>query len=253
MAMSFEPRFVARFEKIIRPAIEDEPIFGLNLKAYRVDNSKTGDSILTDIVDNIAHSKLVLADVSVIDEGRYTQIPIRNGNVMYEVGVALSCRNPSEVLLIRDDKKKFLFDVSTIPHLEIDFSDAIKAIDTLRSAISDRIMESDLIHDARIELAVKQLTQDEIHVLDRLSLLENDQAADLSLNFGRLSFPIEFAITRLLQKGCIESAAMNEETGSVYYALTSFGYSLAKAMDKNLGKVRIAKETAGEAKTKEDP
>lgn len=122
VAMSFEPKFNDRFSNIIRPAIEKEAISGHKLIAYRVDNSKTGDSILTDIVDGIAHSRLVLADVSVVDEGRYTGTPIRNGNEMYEVGIALACRMPSEVLLIRDDSKKFLFDVSTIPHMPIDFS-----------------------------------------------------------------------------------------------------------------------------------
>ena len=97
VAMSFEPRFSERYEKIIKPAVEGEPLSGISLRAYRVDNSKSGDSILTDIVEGVAHSRLVLADVSVIDEGRYTETPIRNGNVMYEVGVALACREPSEV------------------------------------------------------------------------------------------------------------------------------------------------------------
>src|SRR5262249_28411935 len=118
VAMSFDTRFKDRFTKIIQPAIEDEIIEGISLTAFRVDNSKTGDSILTDIANGIAHSRVVLADVSVIDEGRYADTPIRNGNVMYEVGIALAARLPSEVLLVRDDNKKFLFDLSTIPHLQ---------------------------------------------------------------------------------------------------------------------------------------
>ncbi len=105
VAMSFEPRFEERYRDIIKPAVERAPIAGRRLKAYKVDNSLTGDSILTDIADGIAHSAVILADVSVIDEGRFTGCPIRIGNVMYEVGIALSCRLPSEVLLIRDDEK----------------------------------------------------------------------------------------------------------------------------------------------------
>ena len=95
VAMSFEDRFRSRFDDIIRPAIEDETFGDIALSAYRVDNSKTGDSILSDIANGIAHSRLVLADLSVIDEGRYKETPIRNGNVMYEVGVALACGSPS--------------------------------------------------------------------------------------------------------------------------------------------------------------
>lgn len=145
VAMSFDKRFEDRYSSIIRPAIEDEPIADLKLSAYRVDNSKTGDSILTSIVDGIAHARLVLADLSVIDEGRYAETPIRNGNVMYEVGVALAAKQPSEVLLIRDDKKPFLFDVSTIPHQTIDFTQRDSAIRELRASLADRVKESHLI------------------------------------------------------------------------------------------------------------
>ena len=198
VAMSFEPRFKERYETVILPAIEDEPIEGRNLIAYRVDNSKTGDSILTDIVDNIAHSRLVLADVSVIDEGRFTEVPIRNGNVMYEIGVALACRNASEVLLFRDDNKKFLFDVSTIPHLEVDFSNNSDAINKLRNAIADRIRETDLVHDARIAIATNTLTQDEMSVLNALSDLAPNQCRDLSNpKLGQLSMPDERGVSGL--------------------------------------------------------
>ena len=58
--------------------------------------------------------------------------PYRNGNVMYEVGLALACRHSSEVLLVRDDHDAFLFDVSTIPHTTINFANKSVAIDALR-------------------------------------------------------------------------------------------------------------------------
>jgi len=51
---------------VIAPAIRGVLLDGVPLEPYRVDTSKTGDSILTDIVDGIAHSQLVLADVSVV-------------------------------------------------------------------------------------------------------------------------------------------------------------------------------------------
>ncbi len=175
VAMSFEDRFEARFREIIQPAIEGEALRGIRLSAYRVDNSESGDSILTDIVNGIAHSRLILADVSVIDEGRDAGRPMRNGNVMYEAGVALAARTPSEVLLIRDDSKRFLFDVSTIPHLTIDFDNTPNAIVMLRSAIMDRLDEVTLVADARVQMAADTLTADELRVLRALSRLEPDQ------------------------------------------------------------------------------
>ena len=56
-------------------------------------------SIITDILDGIAHSKLVLADISVATTGKWAGQ--RNGNVMYEVGLAHAVRQSTEVLLIR--------------------------------------------------------------------------------------------------------------------------------------------------------
>ncbi len=237
VAMSFESRFSERYEKIIKPAIEAEPISGIRLRAYRVDNSKTGDSILTDIVDGIAHSRLVLADVSVIDEGRYAETPIRNGNVMYEVGVALACRNPSEVLLIRDDSKKFLFDVSTIPHMEVDFLDPDTAIGLLRNAILDRLSESKLVEDARVTVAAQTLTQHEITILKNLAQLEPNEGRDLATpGFGQLSHPIQNGLDGLIRKGCIKSMAINVESGTMFYALNPYGYALAKAAENTLTK-----------------
>jgi hypothetical protein len=49
---------------------------------------------------------------------------------MYEVGLALACRQPSEVLLVRDDRARFLFDVSVVPHMQVDFTDKERAIST---------------------------------------------------------------------------------------------------------------------------
>ncbi len=237
VAMSFESRFAERYENIIKPAIEAEAISGIRLRAYRVDNSKTGDSILSDIVDGIAHSRLVLADVSVIDEGRYTETPIRNGNVMYEVGVALACRNTSEVLLIRDDSKKFLFDVSTIPHIKVDFSDRDTAIGLLRNAILDRLSESKLVEDARVKIAAQALTQHEIRILKNLAKMEPNQVRDLAQPLlGMLSMPDERGLDGLIRKGYIKSGAINVKSGAVFHALNPFGYALAEVAENILAK-----------------
>jgi hypothetical protein len=238
VAMSFEDRFHDRFLNVIRPAIEDEPIGGGKMRAFRVDTSKNGDSILTEIIDGIAHSRLVLADVSVVDEGRYTEQPIRNGNVMYEVGLALACRTPAEVLLLRDDTKRFLFDVSSIPHLTVDFADRDNTIMAIRAALNDRARETDSIHDARVQIAVRSLTQDELRVLTVLAGLKPNQArhlADPALESP--SFPDEQGIAGLLNKGCIRSVAVRENDGVIYYSQTPFGRAVLAAATTVLDKV----------------
>lgn len=249
VAMSFEKRFTERYDQIIKPAVENEPIVGRHLSAYKVNNSLTGDSILTDISDGIAHSALFLADVSVIDEGRYAEQPIRNGNVMYEVGLALSCRLPSEVLLIRDDNKKFLFDVSTIPHITIDFTDKLTATEKIRDALRDRLSETNKIYDARVTMALRQVTPLQLQILDGLLKLKPGMAQDYSSKgTGGLSIPIERAVSELLNKGCIQSVAVNQNTNGIYYSLTPFGRDVGLAGKSLLQRVKPVLEKSPEIK-----
>ena len=92
VAMSFGESMKSRFTDVVKPAVEANAHHGVRLSAKRVDLSKSGDSILTDIADGIAHSSMVLADVSVVGYDAKTGQSYRNGNVMYEVGLALACR-----------------------------------------------------------------------------------------------------------------------------------------------------------------
>lgn len=92
VAMSFSELFKRRFTEVIEPAVQEVTYHGATLSASRVDLSKTGDSILTDIIDGIAHAVMVLADVSVVGNDAKTGESYRNGNVMYEVGLALAAR-----------------------------------------------------------------------------------------------------------------------------------------------------------------
>ena len=115
--MSFGKAQEPRWEEVFRPAIENEPLEGRTLQAVRVDYRKGGDSILTEIINGIAHAQLVLADISVThswERDGETQYE-RNGNVMYEVGLALASRQPVEVVLARDDGHPLLFDITSIP------------------------------------------------------------------------------------------------------------------------------------------
>lgn len=122
-------------------------------------------------MDGIAHSQLVLADVSTIGKDSVSGVPYRNGNVLYEVNIALACRHPSEVLLVRDDEDKFLFDVSSIPHMKIDFTNAAVAMNDLKEALQARFRERQLVYDARVELAVASLTNDEVTMLKSVATI----------------------------------------------------------------------------------
>ncbi len=72
----------------------------------------TSDSILTEILDGIGRCRAFLADISLIGEIENT--PIRNANVLYEVGLAHAVRLPQEVLLFRSDDRPLMFDMANI-------------------------------------------------------------------------------------------------------------------------------------------
>ena len=66
VAMSFDGVYEQRFKEIIEPAVVGVTNAGRTLRANRVNLSRSGDSILTDIMDGVCHSELILADVSTL-------------------------------------------------------------------------------------------------------------------------------------------------------------------------------------------
>jgi hypothetical protein len=232
VAMSFAGPYEKRYQDIIRPAIEAIKRGSVALRAVRVDLSKSGDSILSDIMDGIAHSEMVLADVSTVGHDSKTGVPYRNGNVMYEVGLALACRQPSEVLLIRDDKDKFLFDVSTIPHKHLDFGDAEKAKNELSEELILRLRERDHIYDARIQIALATLTAQEHGILKAFAPFAMGQVFHLNKgNLGTLA-----AIPRLLDKQLLVTAGMTVDNQAAFQ-WTRLGYALACSLETLIPKV----------------
>ena len=143
VAMSFASQFDKRWNNVIVPAIGRMEIDGKPLEPYRVDVRKVSDSILTEILTGISQARLVFADITT--EGRLGDIPIRNGNVMYEVGIAHSVRLPEEVLLFRSDSDPLLFDVANIRvNRYSPDSDFAEAISVVGISIMQSLQEVDL-------------------------------------------------------------------------------------------------------------
>ena len=221
VAMSFDSAYASRFRDVIEPAIRAVQVGGVSLEPCRVDISKSGDSILTEIVDGIAHSQMVLADVSTVGRDAVnTSRSYRNANVMYEVGIALACRQPSEVLLIRDDDDPFLFDVSVVPHLRLNFAEVDAARASLTQELVARLDERRLVNDARVRLAVDSIGFQEMQVLEK----QRDYGADVVWRptTGSLWAP---CVTRLLDKGIIVLAGKSME-GDAAYRYTELGLAV---------------------------
>ena len=224
VAMTFSPQYQIRFDEIIAPAVRSISIDGIHLEPNRVDLSKSGDSIIREIMDGIAHSRIILADVSSVGKDSVTGVSYRNGNVMYEVGVALSCRRPEEVLLIRDDKDKFLFDVSTIPHLHLDFAEKEKAREQLKSELMERLNQQTYIKDVRVEMAIASLSGGEIKTLKYIAGLSPGDVWGRQEEGDVVGF---VSIPRLLDKQLIRMVGEFEE-GYPAYQATYLGSVVAK-------------------------
>lgn len=230
VAMSFEERFETRFQNVIKPAIEEQEISGNKLKAHRVDLSKSGESILTEISNGIAHCFLFLADVSTIDVLRFTQKPARNANVLYEVGMALACRSPEEVLLVRDDNDPLIFDTSSIPHETIDFDNKDTAIEKIRALLIDRANERKIIYDARVVSALAHLAPDDLEILKVLADIDPTHSADFRKQFGEkkgMAIPTARALENLLRLDLVVAHSLTDDA-SLTYKLTDIGRAVAE-------------------------
>ena len=247
VAMSFAPQYQDRFHDVIAPAIRSVNVDGHNLEPYRVDISQSGDSILTDISDGIAHARLVLADVSTVGKDSVSGRSYRNGNVMYEVGLALACRHSSEVLLVRDDQDDFLFDVSTTPHKTIDFTDTVAATEILRVALVARLQEQRFQQDARVRVAIDSLSAEE------LTLLKQMKAYAANTVWGRevkgLANWYGVATGRLLDKGLIR--LIGEFVGDKpAFSFTPLGYVVLQLVNSGLRRFKDPKtETESESES----
>jgi hypothetical protein len=168
VVMSFSAGSTPRWERVMRPAIE-----AAGLQPVRADTRTVSDSILTDILSGIATARLVLADISIAGASR-------NGNVMYEVGLAHAMRLPEEVLLFRSDKEKLLFDVAAIRVREYDPDhNQDDAREQVRVSIVDALREVDLTRHLAVRRATSALDYSALAVLT-----ESDGAKAIANQYG---------------------------------------------------------------------
>jgi hypothetical protein len=236
VAMDFRETFRPRWENVIRPAIAAVRVNDVSQTAYRVDARIVGDSILTEILTGISRSRLIVADLTAISHeerirstGEVERVPLRNANVMYEVGLAHATRLPEEVLLFRSDRERLLFDVAQIRVNSYDPDGSPEAATAqLTQAAIEALRAVELRRHLAVERAAARL--DAMSWLVLTEVLRADAAGvphprvqtmgDVLSNAGRLD-----AIHRLLDEGAIEGRLVpNDE--AVRYHLTPFGTAL---------------------------
>jgi hypothetical protein len=243
VAMSFDARLNARWSDVIEPALSSVQFRGNALSPYRVDTRQIGDSILTEIVQGVAQSRLVFVDITSLDELNST--PIRNGNVMYELGIAHAARLPEEILVFRSDDHPLPFDTqgfrTLVYHPE---KDPKAAIETIGKAARDALSEIDLRRSAATRRVSERLSGDDIEILFRSSVGFPHPTAENT--FAQAWAARDSAsIHRLLEFGLVAPsfpkkdelrARVHERLGSlVTYSITEFGRAVARYITSTIG------------------
>jgi hypothetical protein len=247
IAMSFDPRFDGRWRDVIAPAVGRISVNDRPLEPVRVDTRNISDSILTEILTGISDSRLVFADITTI--GHLDRKPIRNGNVMYEVGLAQAARLPEEVILFRSDDDPLLFDTSTIRVNSYSPDNAAgEAQNEVSNALLGALREIDLRKHLTVQKAAEMLDIPSVYLLFE-SLNPQGVPHPVMKTMGNVlaNSARAAAISRLLEMGALRTKYLNvtpkilAEIGDssdediMKYECTEFGHALINETTKRLG------------------
>lgn len=249
VAMSFDPAYDARWHSVIQPALRSIQVAGAPLEPFRVDLSRASDAILDEILRSIAECTIVFADVSASQE--LNSRAVRNGNVMYEVGLAHASRLPEEVVLFRSDSYRLDFDVSGVRVHQYDPDGSPEAA---KRQVSDTVVDSlgALQSRRRIatDTAIRRLTLPAAHMLfeaamnghvmhpasktvsDVLAGVQRTQAITLLLELGALRTEVTRISAEALRSLSKDGA---HDPPLLRYVPTPFAEELLKHVGTHMG------------------
>ena len=256
--MSFDPLLRGRWENVISPGLVDA-----GLEPHRVDASRIGDSIITEITQQIGSARIFFADITAIGNAR-------NGNVMYEVGLAHAVRAPQEVVLFRSDSDRLLFDISPVRvHSYSPEGEADKARKLVTDVVTTALKEVELTRLATVQRITTSLDPSALGLLmaanqatdrDGVNKIVRDHSNNVHRARG-LARLLELALLQVeypsieTAKATVKSAPNLSWTSILEYAVTPLGKAVYKAMllrfveaERSAG-VTVTVTPSGNAKT----
>jgi hypothetical protein len=150
VAISFDESSIRIFDDVIKPACS----LHFTKEPLCVKFVNSGDSIINEILNGIAHCRIIIGEISTMCENDPKS---RNGNVMWEIGVAHAFRQPEEVILLRNDNADLLFDIGPIRVHHYNKHDLGEAKQLLIEIIVDRIKSIEMKKSMLVDLAIRQL------------------------------------------------------------------------------------------------
>ena len=215
--MPFADEFQPVWEQAIKPAIEEGLCGGKKaFSARRADTRTISDSIHRDILDGIAHATLVFADISVMGEGDWKGQ--RNGNVMFELGIAQTVRPATDLIVVKWDREKITFDISHIRIHDYDRNDLDKARGLFARLLNEAIREREREKNLRVELLRDRLDVDSMNLMVKVC---PDGVDFKPFNVNRLTAEERRTAARLLDLDIIRCVC--PERRRYQYEWTDFG------------------------------
>ncbi len=243
VAMSFDAQFDNRWNHVIAPAI-----INAGFEPHRVDNRNVSDSILTEILDSISNASLVIADITAI--GELNDKPIRNANVLYEVGLAHAVRLPEEVLMFRSDSKPLLFDTYNVRVNRYDpEGNPTGTRELIIHYIQSSIRDVQLQRSLAVERGVRQLDLRTLGTLvkARANQISHPEGPDLVVAAELRSIERALELDMLRTEFSRGQVGQESVASLSKYRLTPFGASVLQAIDAKIGAPLIWKMNPPEA------
>jgi hypothetical protein len=244
--MSFASEFDDRWLRIIEPCIRED----LGLNANRVDYNESGESIIHDILDGIAHARIVLADItsSSMTDQQGQVWPQRNGNVMWELGIAHVMRVPDEVIVIRSDNDPSIFDLTQFRAFSYNPRNVAASRRMLKEIATDRIRAVEQVASDHVKRCASSLDYSGWSVLTAANIaqgIDPPVIKTMGQVMGNMStIP---AIARLLDMGALTTSfasltpeaiqSMGDEPAEklMKYQITPFGEAVLRYCAEKMG------------------
>ena len=218
VGMSFASSEQFRWQTIIQPAIA-----GAGLQPYRLDTQVIGGSVLDDILNGIMRAKILVFDVSV------DNMRARNGNVMYELGIAHTIRYPEEILILRSDTEPLLFDVSNIRVNNYDRNREQESSEILARMLTNMKENIDSTKSLVLNKIISMLDEVTLGLLRSKAHLKFFSLKELEKAFSPQVIEIRSSIRILLELGILE-LIFRKRDKTYAYTWTPMGLALLRKL-----------------------
>ncbi len=193
-------------------------------KGFRVGIETEANSINDRILDGIANSKMIIADLS--DDSRTGDTSL---NVMYELGIANAIREPFDIVIyaIGKNPEKILKLPFDIRNLHINFEKELSE-EFIQKIVSSAMKNQEWHKSKRVKVAAESIDENGLALMNKIGWWPTGYN-----HFNSKGYPAEMrmSLLRLIDLGIVRFACESYKGHSGFeyaYHWTPFGYAVMK-------------------------